>query len=71
MRPRKKRFENRGAGKGIKDQLDRSTLSRLYVDEHLSQADIARRYGCSHQYISVLLMEYGITRSPPGKAEST
>jgi hypothetical protein len=60
--PRKKRFENRGAGKGVKEQLDRSTLSYLYVDEGHSQSDIARRYGCTRQFISLLLQEYGIAR---------
>lgn len=59
---RKKRFENRGAGKGVKDRLDRATLSFLYVDEGLSQSDIARRYGCTRQFISLLLHEYGIAR---------
>jgi transposase-like protein len=65
--PRKKRFENRGAGKGVKERLDRATLARLYVDEGLSQAQIARGHGCSHQFISLLLTEYGIAR--PSKAE--
>jgi DNA-binding transcriptional regulator LsrR (DeoR family) len=58
--PRKERFRNVGAGKGVKDSLDRETLQRLYVDEDLSQAEIARRYGCSPQYISLLLHEYNL-----------
>jgi DNA-binding transcriptional regulator LsrR (DeoR family) len=60
--PRKQRFRNKGAGKGIKEQLDLATLSYLYLDESLPQAEIARRYGCTHQYISLLLAEYGLTR---------
>ena len=60
--PRKKRFENRGAGKGVKERLDRVTLSYLYVDEGLSQSEIARRYGCTRQFISLLLIEYGVAR---------
>lgn len=59
---RKPRFENKGAGKGVKQQLDRATLSYLYVDEGLSQAEIARRYGCTRQFISLLLAEHGIAR---------
>jgi DNA-binding transcriptional regulator LsrR (DeoR family) len=60
--PRKQRFENKGAGKGVKHQLDRATLSYLYVDEGLSQAEIARRYGCTRQFISLLLAEHSIVR---------
>jgi DNA-binding transcriptional regulator LsrR (DeoR family) len=60
--PRKSRFENKGAGKGVKDQLDRALLAHLYVDEGLSQQDIALRYGCTHQFISLLIKEYGIAR---------
>lgn len=59
---RKKRFENKGAGKGVKEQLDRAVLSYLYVDEGLSQAEIARRFGCTRQFISLLLSEYRIAR---------
>lgn len=59
---RKQRFENRGAGKGVKEQLDRPVLAHLYVDEGLSQSEIAQRYGCSRQFISLLLAEYGIGR---------
>lgn len=59
---RKQRFENKGAGRGIKQQLDRATLSHLYVDEGLSQAEIADRYGCTRQFISLLLAEHGIAR---------
>lgn len=61
---RKQRFRNTGAGKGIKQQLDPGTLRRLYVDDGLTQAEIARRYGCTPQFVSLLLAEYGIpTRS--------
>ncbi|HEX8918962.1 MAG TPA: hypothetical protein VF898_10700 [Chloroflexota bacterium] len=61
--PRKPRFRNVGAGKGIKDQLDRATLQRLYVEETLSQSAIARRYGCTPQFVSLLVSEYGLRRS--------
>jgi DNA-binding transcriptional regulator LsrR (DeoR family) len=57
---RKQRFRNVGAGKGVKDALDAATLRRLYVDEDLPQAEIARRYGCSRQFVSQLLHEYGL-----------
>jgi DNA-binding transcriptional regulator LsrR (DeoR family) len=56
--PRKERFRNVGAGKGVKGALDRETLRRLYLEEDLSQAEIARRYGCSPQFVSQLLHEY-------------
>lgn len=57
---RKQRFRNIGAGKGVKEALDAVTLRRLYVEEALPQAEIARRYGCSRQFISQLLHEYGL-----------
>lgn len=65
--PRKPRFRNTGAGKGIKERLDPATLTALYCDDGLSQADIAGRYGCSPQFVSLLLREYGIRRSPSGR----
>lgn len=57
---RKERFRNVGAGKGVKEKLDRETLRSLYVIEGLSQAEIARRHGCSPQFISQLVREYGL-----------
>jgi hypothetical protein len=60
--PRKPRFRNVGAGKGVKERLDTDTLARLYLDERLPQAEIARRYGCSPQFISQLVHEYGLER---------
>jgi DNA-binding transcriptional regulator LsrR (DeoR family) len=62
--PRKPRFRNTGSGKGIKEQLDAATLRRLYLDEKLTQAQIADRYGCTPQFVSLLLREHGIRRSP-------
>lgn len=56
--PRKPRFRNVGAGKGVKAALDPETLRRLYCEEDLPQAEIARRYGCTPQFISQLLHEY-------------
>lgn len=67
--PRKERFRNVGAGKGIKQQLDASTLRKLYHDEGLTQAEIGRRYACTRQFISLLLREYGIPRSPTRKRD--
>lgn len=61
---RKPRFRNVGAGKGIKEQLDPATLRRLYLEERLTQADIAQHFGCSAQFVSLLLREYGIRRTP-------
>ncbi|HZU12044.1 MAG TPA: hypothetical protein VFB58_04320 [Chloroflexota bacterium] len=61
--PRKERFRNVGAGRGIKDRLDPVTLRALYVEERLTQAEIARRYGCTPQFISLLCREYGLNRS--------
>jgi hypothetical protein len=58
--PRKERFRNVGAGKGVKVALDPATLRRLYVEENLSQAEIARRYGCTPQFVSQLMHEYGL-----------
>lgn len=60
--PRKERFRNVGAGKGIKAQLDPATLHALYITERLTQADIARRYGCTPQFVSLLVREYGLER---------
>lgn len=62
---RKRRFQNLGAGKGIKEQLDRETLDKLYIQDGLTQAEIARRYGCTPQFVSLLLREYELrARSP-------
>lgn len=67
--PRKERFRNTGAGKGVKARLDAATLSDLYVQQRLSQTTIAARYGCTPQFVSLLLREYGIRRSPGGTRE--
>jgi hypothetical protein len=65
MTVRKERFRNAGAGKGVKDRLDPVTLRRLYVAERRTQAQIAREYGCSAQFVSLLLREYGVERHSP------
>lgn len=58
--PRKPRFRNVGAGKGIKARLDPATLRELYHERAMTQAEIAHREGCSPQFISKLMREYGI-----------
>lgn len=69
---RKQRFKNVGAGKGVKALLNPATLRRLYVDEKLSQAAIARQYGCTPQYVSLLLHEYGLLpRTPRSNVEES
>lgn len=65
MSTRKTRFRNAGAGKGVKARLDPSTLEDLYCRRGLSQAEIARRYECSAQFVSVLLREYGLRPTSP------
>jgi hypothetical protein len=60
---RKQRFRNVGAGKGVKEQLDPVTLSRLHIQEKLSQIEIARRFGCSPQFVCQLVAEYGLKTS--------
>jgi len=60
--PRKSRFVNAGARKGIKEQLDPETLADLYLGQRLTQSQIADRYGCSPQFVSLLLQEYGLSR---------
>lgn len=64
---RKPRFRNVGAGKGVKEQLSADVLRALYLEESLTQAQIARRYGCTPQFVSLLLREYGIGRPRPSK----
>jgi hypothetical protein len=66
--PRKQRFKNDGAGKGIKHRLDTCVLRRLYVTNGRTQASIAREYGCSPQFISLLLAEYGIDKARTGRS---
>ncbi|MBV9282450.1 MAG: helix-turn-helix transcriptional regulator [Chloroflexi bacterium] len=61
---RKRRFQNKGAGKGVKEALDAGTLRELYLERGLTQAQIASRYGCTPQYISLLLAEYDLRRDP-------
>jgi hypothetical protein len=67
---RKPRFRNVGAGKGVKEQLTEPALRRLYVEQRLTQSAIARRFGCTPQFVSLLVAEYGLQRSP-GREEST
>lgn len=62
---RKRRFQNVGAGKGIKERLDRETLNRLYIEDGLTQVEIAKRYGCTPQFISLLVSEYGLRLNSP------
>lgn len=62
---RKQRFRNAGAGKGVKELLDRATLNHLSLELGLTQAEIARRYGCSPQFVSLLAREYGIRGVSP------
>lgn len=59
---RKPRFRNRGAGKGVKEALTPERLEQLYVQERLTQKQIADRYNCSAQFVSLLLKDAGITR---------
>lgn len=64
---RKPRFRNVGAGKGVKARLDPETLRRLYVEEGLTQAAIAQRYGCTPQFVSLLAAEYGLSTPKEGR----
>jgi len=66
---RKTRFRNVGAGKGVKDDLDAETLRRLYVEGGRTQADIAREFGCTPQFVSLLVREYGLRRRFPTKKD--
>lgn len=68
--PRKERFRNVGAGKGIKQQLDPDRLQRLYVKERQTLKQIANDYGCTPQFVSLLVKEYGIRRPPPKSSKS-
>ncbi|GAC1641214.1 MAG: hypothetical protein NVS4B2_30710 [Chloroflexota bacterium] len=61
--PRKPRFRNIGAGKGVKEQLTAKRLHKLYVDDGLTQSAIAKQFGCTPQFVSLLLAEYGL-RTP-------
>ncbi|GAC1445558.1 MAG: hypothetical protein NVSMB52_07050 [Chloroflexota bacterium] len=62
--PRKSRFRNVGAGKGVKERLDAATLRKLYLEDSMSQAEIGLRFDCSPQYVSLLVREYGLSRAP-------
>jgi len=66
---RKARFRNVGAGKGVKQALDAETLRRLYVEGGRTQADIAREFGCTPQFVSLLVREYGLRRRVPARKE--
>jgi hypothetical protein len=68
--PRKERFRNIGAGKGVKDRLDAQTLRTLYLTDGLTQAEIAHRFGCTPQFVSLLLREHGIRRLPSSAREA-
>jgi len=67
---RKTRFRNVGAGKGVKQALDSETLRRLYIEEGRTQADIAREFGCTPQFVSLLVREYGLQRRFPAKEDN-
>jgi hypothetical protein len=69
--PRKPRFRNTGAGKGVKEELDAATLRHLYVELGLTQTAIADRYGCTSQFISLLVRDYGLRRSAGSEPKST
>ncbi len=66
---RKARFRNVGAGKGVKQALDAETLRRLYVEGGRTQVDIAREFGCTPQFVSLLVHEYGLERRFPAKKD--
>jgi len=66
---RKARFRNAGAGKGVKQELDAELLRRLYIEEQRTQADIAREFGCTPQFVSLLVREYGLERRFPSKKD--
>ena len=66
---RKTRFRNVGACKGVKEALDAKTLRRLYIEERRTQADIAREFGCTPQFVSLLVREYDLRRRFPAKKD--
>ena len=57
-RPEGVRHESRG----LSEELSRSKLRELYVEDGQSTTDIARAYGCTRQYVSLLLQRCGIRR---------
>jgi hypothetical protein len=65
---RKSRYRNVGAGKGVKSQLGPDAL-QLLLDLGLTQAKIASRFACSPQFISLLVREYDLKRSPVRKRQ--
>ncbi len=67
---RKTRFRNVGAGKGVKEALDAETLQILYVEGGRTQVDIAREFGCTPQFVSLLVHEYGLQRRFPAKEDN-
>jgi hypothetical protein len=56
---RKPRNRNVGAGKGVKSRLDPDTLEAL-LRASRSQRSIAEEYGCTPQFVSLLVHEYGL-----------
>jgi len=64
---RKARFRNVGAGKGVKQALDAETLQRLYIEDGRTQAAIAKEFGCTPQFVSLLAHEYNLQRPSPIK----
>lgn len=60
---RKQRFRNVGLGGAIKAQLTRDVLRELYIEHGQTMAGIAKRYGCTKQYVSQLCREYDIKRA--------
>jgi transposase len=45
----------------IKDILDRNTLSDLYTNKMMTQKEISKVFGISHQSVSDLMKEYNLT----------
>jgi hypothetical protein len=56
---RKPRYRNVGAGKGIKERLDHETLEALLAKRR-TQRSIAEEFGCTPQFVSLLVHEYGL-----------
>jgi hypothetical protein len=56
---RKPRNRNVGAGKGVKARLDAETLHAL-LSEGRTQRSIAEQFGCTPQFVSLLVHEYGL-----------
>lgn len=71
LAPRKKHPGGRPRGKTSRSKYDEAQIRRWYLEDGLSSAEIAERYGTSKGTIKDFLHRKGITRKEESDQEKT